>query len=297
MEAAAAWAPGPACRCDGETPATCVWQAGKAATAASTVDLGSNDAFTPTGAACAYRVWLNEPTANGATWNPSTKQCLAHIGQTAQVEDAVTANCLFHPSPTSNPKFEQHLIKELSDKTYDGATCDAACYTDQYCAEYHLLDGKCKLYRAGCPHVPTIVRPGATSAEQCFGPSTNQKPSLLGSTCTHKPEYNTDAFRRQECITASAAADPVTACAARADYCVYRPWQPAFVTNAKASCTCTARRQTYTCAFAADQAEDAGATRKRLADQANQEACAELVFETEPGANGVTYVAAGADGQ
>jgi hypothetical protein len=59
VEAAAAWSPAPACRCDGETPATCVWQAGKAATAASTIDMGSNDANTPTGAACAYKVWLN----------------------------------------------------------------------------------------------------------------------------------------------------------------------------------------------------------------------------------------------
>jgi hypothetical protein len=260
----------------------------------------SGDAAPPTGAACAYKVWLNQPTANGATWNPATRQCLAHIGQTAQVEDAVTANCLFHPSPTSNPKYEQHLIKELSDKTYDSASCDAACYTDQYCVEYHLLDGKCKLYRAGCAHVPTIVRPGDASAELCYLASPNVKPSLLGNTCTHKPEYNTDAFRRQECVQASAGADSVSACATLAESCVYRPWQPAFTTfptdtNPKTSCACTARLETYTCTFTADKAEDASATRKRLADQANQEACAELVFQTEPEADGVTYVTSGAD--
>lgn len=94
----------------------------------------------------------------------------------------------------------------------------------------------------------------------------------------------------------------MSACAALAEYCVYRPWQPNFKavtvsptdSTVKTSCTCTTKLETYTCAFTADQADDGG-TRKRLADQATKEACAELVFQTESGANGVTYVTAGAE--
>jgi hypothetical protein len=98
------------------------------------------------------------------------------------------------------------VISSADDINYSLAECDKKCYEHPECHRFvlttddqSLTNNECTLLRVGCAADMVHEADVAKQGSDLFVPSPNEKPATTILTCTHRPQWNNDAAKRQRC--------------------------------------------------------------------------------------------------